>query len=204
MISADPTSPQRATDPRPARTRAAIYAAIDRLGTLGSPVTVAAIVAEAQISRSSFYSQFRDFDDVAVQVITALLADIQHIDSQVRNSHGHRDATVSKFDLFFAECRQQRGLYRAVLCGDLSHRARTEISRVMTQSALATAELAAPPNVDRTLAATFISAGVLAVTTEWLSSDEPVSEEYLLTQIFGFLPWWVVGTTNGGASAAGS
>ena len=44
--------PGRAADPRPARTRAAILDAIERLGAKGSDLSVATIVAEAQLSRS--------------------------------------------------------------------------------------------------------------------------------------------------------
>ena len=192
MLTGAAPHASRAVDPRPARTRAAIYGALDRLGTRGEHLTVAAVVAEAQVSRSSFYAQFQDLDDVAVQLMSELFADIQRMDANMRRGEGARDATSACLKRFFTECQSRPGLYGAALNGDLSSEARHRIYEILARSVTATAGFSAPRSVDPQIAATFIAAGLLAVVTEWLRCRQPTTEEHLRAQLMSLLPGWVV------------
>lgn len=192
MLSSTAPHTSRAVDPRPARTRAAIYGALDRLGTRGEHLTVAAVVAEAQVSRSSFYAQFHDLDDVAVQLISELFTEIRHLDASMRQGEEARNATSVCLERFFTECQLRPGLYGAALNGDLSSEARRRIYEILAQSVTATADFSAPRSVDPQIAATFIAAGLLAVVTEWLRCRQPTTEEHLRSQVMSLLPGWVV------------
>ncbi|MGK0720911.1 TetR/AcrR family transcriptional regulator [Leucobacter sp. W1478] len=194
MDFSDRPHAQRAVDPRPARTRAAIIAAIDRLGSADAEVTVAAIVAEAQVSRSSFYSQFRDLDDVGVQLMNELFRDIKRVDAELRRSHQALKATSTSLDMFLAESQRRRGLYTTVLGGNVSSDARRVIHEIVAQGVLASASHSAPRSVDPHIASTFVAAGLLAVFTDWLVAENPVSASQLRAQLIAVLPPWVTGS----------
>lgn len=196
MVFEDRPPVQRAVDPRPARTRAAIISAIDRLGSRDAEVTVAAIVAEAQVSRSSFYSQFRDLDDVAVQLMDRLFREIRRLDAELRSTQQTRKATEAGLEMFLSECQRRRGLYAAVLGGNVSSEARQVIHTIVAHSVGATASHSAPGSVDPRIASTFVAAGLLAVITEWLKAPHPVSTSELISQLVAVLPSWVTGSVT--------
>ena len=58
------TSSERAPDPRPARTRAAIFTAARELSAADGEVTVNALAKRAGVSRAAFYSHFTGLDDL--------------------------------------------------------------------------------------------------------------------------------------------
>jgi AcrR family transcriptional regulator len=58
------SSSERAPDPRPARTRAAIFAAARELSAADGEVTVNALAKRAGVSRAAFYSHFTGLDDL--------------------------------------------------------------------------------------------------------------------------------------------
>lgn len=191
MVFEDRPHVQRAVDPRPARTRAAILSAIDRLGSRNTEITVAAIVSEAQVSRSSFYSQFRDLDDVAVQLIDRLFRRIRRMDAELRGSQQTLKATESSLEMCLVEFQRRRGLYAAVLGGNVSSEARRVIHTIVAQSVVATASHSAPQTVDPRIASTFVAAGLLAACTEWLKAEDPVSITEMTSQLVALLPTWV-------------
>ncbi len=191
MCSAHHDHEQRAEDPRPARTRAAILAAIERIGAHSEDLTVAAIVSEARIARSSFYSQFRDIGDVAVQLISELYERIAQLDAELRSTDSGRVATRAALGILLDELRSHPGLYRAVLSAGVSSDARREIRRIMAAGAVPALSATAPSGLDLQTASTYIAGGVLEALTEWLLSDEPSPPEMLLDQLISLLPQWV-------------
>ena len=58
------SSGERAPDPRPARTRAAIFTAARELSADDGEVTVNALAKRAGVSRAAFYSHFSGLDDL--------------------------------------------------------------------------------------------------------------------------------------------
>ncbi|WP_341854417.1 helix-turn-helix domain-containing protein [Brachybacterium sp. GPGPB12] len=58
------SSGERAPDPRPARTRAAIFTAARELSADDGEVTVNALAKRAGVSRAAFYSHFTGLDDL--------------------------------------------------------------------------------------------------------------------------------------------
>lgn len=195
MVSSEEPRVLRAVDPRPARTRAEILAAIERLGATGEDLTVAAIVAEAQVSRSSFYAQFRDLDDLAVQVMEEILREIRLIEANLRGANDALGATTTALQMFLGECQRRRGLYAAVLGGNVSGEALQRIHSALSENVMAAAQYSAPRSVDPVVASSFVAAGTLAVIIDWLLAENPLPAGQLHSQLMGVLPTWVTRST---------
>ena len=68
-----PSTSERAQDPRPARTRAAIFAAARDLTVADGEVTVNALAERAGVSRAAFYSHFSGLDDLMGAMLSRML-----------------------------------------------------------------------------------------------------------------------------------
>lgn len=186
-----PKQGPRAPDPRPARTRAAIIAAIERLGEQEADISVSLVVAEAGLSRSSFYSQFNDLGDVAVQLIQQLY------DEPVPALVGHLDAGAPPEARFEATCalleefEKRRGLFAAVLGGGATVSAQWEVSEILARGVLRDITPIVPPDINAHVAARFIAAGYLMNIVEWVSDEHPAPIETMATDLLAMLPDWV-------------
>ena len=67
-----PSTNERAQDPRPARTRAAIFAAARDLTVADGEVTVNALAKRAGVSRAAFYSHFSGLDALMGAMLTQM------------------------------------------------------------------------------------------------------------------------------------
>jgi AcrR family transcriptional regulator len=192
-----PPSP-RAADPRPARTRAAIQAAVERLtATAGAEVTVNAIAQEAGVSRTSFYAQFEDLDALAVSMLVDAFRDIGHDDVVARRAAGadaHRAARSSAFRLV-EHIAARRAFYRASLDWKLTARVREVVEAAFAEQVLVSLDVAPgrlPAGLDRRDAARFVAGGVLAVLTAWLRDDDaPTDPEAVADRLVSLLPGWL-------------
>lgn len=182
----------RAVDPRPARTRECIVAAIERLGARDADLTVAAVVAEARIARSSFYAQYRDLGDVAVQLLRELHADIEQLDAEIRRRGTGREAAAAATSLLITEFERRKVLYRAVLGTRVSYGTQHEIHRIMADAILPSVRQVAPPEIDPDFAASYVAAGVLTTLYTWLVATHPMPPAQLQAQIAALLPTWLV------------
>lgn len=200
-MSIDPIrvqAPTRAIDPRPARTRGQILDAIERLGARGAEITVAAIVVEARISRSTFYSQFSDPGDVAVQLMREIHVDIEKSDERLRADCGPREATSTAIRTLIRELQRRRYLYASVLGSSASSaKAIHEVGRIMAEGARPAVEETAPASVNTHVAATFVSAGVLSVLIDWLLEEHPRPEQQVEAEILELIPNWLAPAESG-------
>lgn len=188
-----PTRPsERAPDPRPARTRAAILAAIERLGARDVELNVASIVKEAGLSRSSFYSQFKDVGDVAVQSVERLLEELIENDSALRGRHEGTDLqiTLLTIDRFLSEFHARRALFSA-LFGAGSGSCQRDACEIMTRISLPAFRRNAPGGVDPEFAARFLAAGTLVSMVEWVLTEKPVPLDEMKQRLFSMMPAWV-------------
>ena len=184
-------SATRAPDPRPARTRAAILAAIERLGEQGAELSVSQVVAEAGLSRSSFYSQFKDLGDVAVQLVRELYHRPDAADLDPSGKGSPPDSILSATGVLLAEFENRRPLYAAVLGSSAAVSAQWEVCEIMAQGALRSIGGLVPEHIDPEFAARHIASGYLANIVEWLCSEHPVSTGELESQLREMLPIWV-------------
>ncbi|GMA27378.1 TetR/AcrR family transcriptional regulator [Arenivirga flava] len=181
----------RAEDPRPARTRAAILAAVGTLSERDEEITVPAIVAEAGISRSTFYTQFRDLDALAVRILTGAFAEIEALDLELRSTSSPIDAARATTAQLVAEFARRRALYASVLGSRTTTETHRAVSEAFAEQALGTMLQTAPAHLDPRIAAEYLAGGTLAVLTAWLLSDEPAPVETVQQQLLALLPTWL-------------
>lgn len=180
MISKTALKPERAPDPRPARTRAAIISAIERLSERGGELSVSSVVVEASLSRSSFYSQFNDIGDVAVQLVRA-----------------HYDQTDTPTESFAAvkfllsEFETHRHLYSAVLGNTAVVSAEWAVCEIIADAWAPMLATVAPSTVQPEFAARFLASGTLAIIVGWLRSEHPADVDVVAAQVVKMLPSWV-------------
>ncbi len=187
-----PKSTTRAPDPRPARTRAAILAAIEQLGSKGSEISVSAVVIEAGLSRSSFYSQFKDMGDVAVQLLRELYERPEPPQLSPEGDGSSPIEILSATALLLHEMQERRYLYASVLGSSAAISAQWEVCEILAQGVLRSIGGIVPEHIDSMFAARYIASGYLANIVEWLTSENPVSADVLEQQLRELLPGWVV------------
>jgi AcrR family transcriptional regulator len=183
-------NPHRAPDPRPARTRAAILDAVERLGASGSELSVSGIVSEAGLSRSSFYSQFKDLGDISVQLVREIFDRV--VEACAVNARNPRQQWQDTTTLVLVEFSKRRGLYAATLGSNLTTtNAQWEVADIMTEGALLVLKDAVPAHIDPKIAARFIASGYLCNIAQWLTDEHPRTIEELADQLREMLPDWV-------------
>lgn len=186
----------RAEDPRPARTRAAIVAAVEALSERSAEVTVPAIVAEAGVSRSTFYSQYRDLDALAVAILTDAFTEIEVLDLALRRTATPTETAQATTARLVAEFARKRSLYAGVLGSRTTTEAHRAVQDAFAEQALGTMRATVPEHVDPVIAADYVAGGSIAVITAWLLSDRPASTEHVQRQLLALLPPWLIDERN--------
>lgn len=164
----------RAPDPRPARTRAAVYEAARSLNAEGAEVTVNSLTRRAGISRAAFYSHFSGLDDLVGAMIGALVADIREGTRALaaEGSSMHRvvqfSATSTARDVV-----RHRTFLRGTLHWKFSHRpylVLVERCADLFEFAFDVLGEEVPGWLPRRETATYMAGGFLQVLIGWLSS----------------------------------
>jgi len=190
----------RATDPRPARTRAAILGAVEKLvAEPQAEITVNAVVRAAGVSRSSFYAQFADLDDLAVAMLVDAFRDIGLDDLEGRKAPDADLRTLARASnrRLVAHVGQRSAFYRASLEWRLSGRVHESVVAAYAQQVLATMAAlgeGVPPHVVHEDAARFVAGGAIALLTGWLRDDAPAGQDAMAERLVAVMPEWLVGT----------
>jgi AcrR family transcriptional regulator len=182
-------------DPRAVRTRGAITAAVHSLIAEGEPSpSVSQIVRRAGVSRSSFYAQFANLDQLAAAVFSQAFTEIesasiaaratvaaagpettwQAVERLVRHVDAHRDFYSRGFPATVAGHDE--------VIGALAAQLRASIPLVSSP----------PPGVSVEATAMWIAGGKLAVLRSWLTGQLAGSVEDITGQIMALLPGWLV------------
>lgn len=198
-----PPKKPRAADPRPARTRAAIFRAALELSVEGGDLTVNDIVKRAGVSRASFYAHFSNLEDVAFGLIRRELEELHQSSkaptvSEIPIDIRIRDA-IRATTVFLAE---NRALLRGVLSWRISHQSYAYVVDVLAEYwAIALSGLRdRMPEGMPAQTAHFLSGGVTQLYVDWLLDDSvgpdadlSVEAERLGSDIIAVLPQWLVG-----------
>lgn len=193
--------PARATDPRPARTRAAIIAATEHLVAADrtAEVSVNAIVRTAGVSRSAFYAQFSDLDELAVAMLVDAFREIGLDDVHARTAVAddrRRLATASNQRLV-AHIAARYAFYRASLDWRLSGRVHETVIAAYADQVTATMRALGdrvPAGTDPVDTARFIAGGAIALLTAWLRQEAPEQQERIVQRLLAVMPEWLVGS----------
>jgi AcrR family transcriptional regulator len=192
--------PDRATDPRPARTRAAIVEAVEKLvADPEAEISVNAVARAAGVSRSSFYAQFADLDDLAVAMLVDTFRDIGLEDLEGRRIPDADLRTLARASnrRLVAHIGQRSAFYRASLEWRLSGRVHESVVSAYAQQVLATMAALGdrvPPHIVHEDAARYVAGGAIAMLTAWLRADAPAGPDAMAERLVAAMPDWLVGT----------
>ncbi|MCJ1696255.1 TetR/AcrR family transcriptional regulator [Rathayibacter caricis] len=194
-------SRRKAIDPRPARTRAAIYSAAAELSREpGQDISVNAIIRASGVSRGSFYGHFTGLDDLVV----AMLSDAYHEISATYSAAGTADPEGSArraHEMLVAFISERRAFLRASLDWPVGSRAHEVIIQAYADGvhdAIVARGDAAPAGVDVDDLAVFIAGGAVAVLTSWIrEGDDSVPQSVMVDRLLAVMPDWIL--DSGGA-----
>jgi AcrR family transcriptional regulator len=181
-------------DPRAARTRQAIIDAVHVLvGEEQAAITVGAIVEQAQVSRSSFYTQFAGIDELALSVLNDALDDMGAVDTGGGDPHrrvGPGDPARQRILQFLQHLEENRALYTSVLSLPFSYLTYTRFIDTLAGHIAESIEAAGtgkdPVNVRFT--STFVAGGVLATVRLWLQSEPLATADDVVEELLALLP----------------
>jgi AcrR family transcriptional regulator len=181
-------------DPRAARTRAAILAAVDDLAAASAAApSVSEIVRQAGISRSSFYTQFASFEELTAAVFSGAVQQSTLWESIARSSGEMTDyeATRQATARLVEHVAEHRGLYRLGL-GATSGGYLQAVTAVARQLEAGACLTAAPDNgITVHAAARYLAGGTLALLHGWISSELIATNEQITDQLMAMLPAWL-------------
>ena len=179
-------------DPRQRKTRALLVKALAELMEERpfSELSVVDICSWAMVHRTTFYAHFNDKRELLSYLLSQLERECVEtcLPKEEMTSPKEYFLTAVKNALGFFQDR--RSLYLACLNSGmeaevhvLSDRAAQELCRRLSQPAFRDAA----PEVDPQIAARFYIGAVLALIRWWLTNDDPVPQETLLSNLSHFI-----------------
>lgn len=179
-------------DPRQRKTRALLVKALAELMEERpfSELSVVDICSRAMVHRTTFYAHFNDKRELLSYLLSQLERECVEtcLPKEEMTSPKEYFLTAVKNALGFFQDR--RSLYLACLNSGmeaevhvLSDRAAQELCRRLSQPA----SRDAAPEVDPQIAARFYIGAVLALIRWWLTNDDPVPQETLLSNLSHFI-----------------
>jgi AcrR family transcriptional regulator len=185
-------------DPRPARTRAAIYAAVAGLThEQGQDISVNAIIRASGVSRSGFYAHFTGLDDLLVAMYSDAYRDIAATyagatDADTGQAVRHAQEQVVAFT------KERWEFARSSLDWPVSSRAHEVVIQAHAdgiRAAIETRGHAVPAGIDIDDMATFIAGGIVAVLTRWIrEGDETLPQSAVVDRLLAVMPRWLLGS----------
>lgn len=172
--------------------RTQLFAAAQRLGRSGRPVSVSTLARDAGVSRSVFYAHFSDIADFASQMqrqhfdaLASALQDVKVEDLRQVAFEGQR-ALVTHF-------AENRDLYRAVLALTGPDGLKASITSVLTRAIIGHIRrfCRLPQGLSEDVAATYVAGGTATLIALWLSDEEPVDEATLAQSLMDLMPAWL-------------
>jgi AcrR family transcriptional regulator len=188
-------------DRRVRRTRATLQGALIQLVAEQdlSQISVAEIVEQADVSRSTFYDHYRDVHELAEAACTSMIDDLisslTAIEPAPTQAPDHPEDPNPAVTGFFAHFAQHASLYRSLLGPTGSARVIEHVRLRTTAAARLSPVLPAtqdtpergaadPSDMSRDVAAAFVAGALLGVATDWLQRGCPRTprEMTLLTE----------------------
>lgn len=175
-------------DPRAARTRQGILAAVARLHSRDAgDISVTDIVREAKISRSSFYAHFSSLDDLAVALLRQEFASITVPSSNVADPASELRESYSQLVQHFS---QRESIYSYALGLPLSRRAFDDVIAAYAEQVLASFDEpeSEADAIRARLAATYVAGGTVSLLSAWIADHRDISADQLVDELIALLP----------------
>ncbi|MGP9538238.1 TetR/AcrR family transcriptional regulator [Brachybacterium sp. AOP43-C2-M15] len=199
-----PSTSDRAPDPRPARTKAAIFAAARDLSASDGEVTVNALAKRAGVSRAAFYSHFAGLDDLMGAMLQQMFdAAWDRGRELAMQGLSIQRAVQFGFGMLVAHVERHHAFLRGALDLKFTHRTYMILVDTMTKlHGMAMDRLgdAVPPRMGGEATCRFIVGGTLALVDRWLVETEQQARDgerldatELLEQVLRNAPSWYTG-----------
>lgn len=199
-----PSTEGRAPDPRPARTRAAIFAAARDLSATDGEVTVNALAQRAGVSRAAFYSHFSGLDDLMAAILGTMFdLQLERATKLAAEGRSIQELVQSAAATMVAYVDRHQAFLRGGLEWKFSHR--TYLILVTTLSDLHVVALeqlgdTVPAYLPLQQTARYFAGGSLDVLAQWLVESEEdartgkeVDSFHLTVALLRLLPSWYTG-----------
>lgn len=199
--------PDRAPDPRPQRTRAAIFAAAQEMGAEDSDVTVNALAQRAGVSRAAFYSHFSSLDDVMCGIIEQMVEQVMEEEPEIPEGFTPHQLVCSEIYAMCDYVSEHRAFLRGMLTWKISHRAygsMVDMFSKLFKYGYMLLDCCFPENLPREETARFHGGGVAEMLVAWLRKSEQdvaagrqVNSDELAESVIRVLPSWYTGIEPG-------
>lgn len=208
-----PSTSERAQDPRPARTRAAIFAAARDLTAADGEVTVNALAQRAGVSRAAFYSHFSGLDALMAAMLSQMFDSSRERGlAYAQDGRTIHDAVRFGFGMLAAYVELHHTFLRGALDWKFSHRTYTILVDTMTElhgQAMQRLGDEVPVHLRTEDACRTIVGGCLTLVVHWLVASEqraqdgdPPDATDLLDSILTTAPAWYTGVEPGAPTGA--
>ena len=199
-----PTTHDRAPDPRPARTKAAIFAAARDLTASDGEVTVNALAKRAGVSRAAFYSHFSGLDSLMGEMLQGMFdtAWVRGAEYAAKGA-STRGAVKFGFGMLVAYVERHHAFLRGALDWKFSHRTfkiMIDMMTTMHTQAMGYLKDDVPAWVRPEAVSRLIAGGVVSLCVDWLLMTEDQARDgleldatELLTTILQHVPSWYTG-----------
>ena len=198
---------ERAPDPRPQRTRAAIFTAAQEMGAEDTDVTVNALAQRAGVSRAAFYSHFSSLDDVMCGIIEQMVEQVMEEEPEVPEGFTAHQLVCSEIYAMCDYVAEHRAVLRGMLTWKISHRAygsMVDMFAKLFKYGYRLLDSCFPENLPRNETARFHGGGVAEMLVAWLRKSEreaergrTLSSAVLAESVIRVLPTWYTGIEIG-------
>ncbi|MGO5022503.1 TetR/AcrR family transcriptional regulator [Lawsonibacter sp. LCP25S3_G6] len=154
-------------------------------------VSVVDICQRAMVHRTTFYAHFNDKQELLRYLLEGLERECASTCLPQEPGWGPREYLLTAGRNVFQFFAQRRELYRACLNSGADAQAHTleecaagELCRLLTEPRFREAS----PQVDPQVAAHFYTGAMLSLIRWWLSSDDPLPIDHLLSNLEQFIP----------------
>jgi len=180
-------------DPRAARTRQSILAAVHVLAAQGKEsITVGDIVAQARISRSSFYTQFASLDELALSVLSEALDEIGTGEARGTFPRRPAEGDTARWGMtaFVQHIDGHRALYASVFRLPFSQLAYAQFVDALAGHIAWSIDSTGVVTNRRSVMATsaYMAGGLLAVLRRWLQGDLEGTAEEIVEELLAIRP----------------
>lgn len=182
-------------DPRPARTRTAIVAALKDAVASGEPVSVSSLARRAGISRSAFYTHFATLDDLAVYALDEVFKAVAEQDVLARSSGAQSGADTARRSLrvLVDHLSAHRQLYGGLFATSARSPAQSAIVDRFTDVTRRVLPYVdnPPEGVNPDASAAFVGAGIMGLLGSWLRGELDLDPEGAVEQLLRVIPPWM-------------
>ncbi|WP_449283654.1 TetR/AcrR family transcriptional regulator [Leucobacter sp.] len=183
---------KRSNDPRAERVRNDLFAAAERMGLQGLPISVSSLVQQAGVSRSAFYVHFADLGDFALRLQQLHFDAIAQAAEADLLSDPGAAMLQSQRDLV-AHFAANRDLYRLAFSVAGTTGIGEDTAAALERAIRRHIDLfcSPPPGIRPDLASAYIAGAATNLIAAWLLGTASVDEETLAQHLFALMPPWM-------------